>query len=172
MATRQGQPANGYSRGGQGTGRVIRKGRLAFVMTCAGVLALAAGASANHSAKDIHSIGPNGGNANIHAFFDATSADGLHVFFETSESLVSSDTDGLSDIYERTNGVTTQVSVGPSGGNGPSDAFYDGVSNDGTKVFFDTDERLVPADTDNFIDVYMRSGGTTTLISTSSTGGN
>ena len=37
---------------------------------------------------------------------------------------------------------------------------------DGSKVFFDTAESLVAGDTDGWRDVYQRSGGTTTLIST------
>jgi hypothetical protein len=154
---------------------VIRKGRLAapLVLSILCVLALAAGAGANHSAKDLISIGPSGGNGPVHSFFDASSQDGSHVFFETTESLVSGDTDGgFSDIYDRSAGTTSLVSTGPSDTNGPSDAFFDGASADGTKVFFDTDQQLVPADTDNFIDVYMRSGGTTTLVSTGTSGGN
>jgi hypothetical protein len=154
---------------------VIRKGRLAapLVLSILCVLALAAEASANHSVKDLLSIGPSGGNGPFHSFFDASSQDGSHVLFETTESLVSGDTDGgYSDIYDRSAGTTSLVSTGPSDTNGPSDAFFDGASADGTKVFFDTDQQLVPADTDNFIDIYMRSGGTTTLVSTGTSGGN
>ena len=36
----------------------------------------------------------------------------------------------------------------------------------GTRVFFQTDEKLVTADTDSSLDVYMRESGTTTLVST------
>jgi hypothetical protein len=132
----------------------------------------AAGANANHSLKEQISIGPTGGNAASNAFFDGASQDGTHALFETSESLVASDTDAVFDIYERVGNTTSLVSTGPSGGNGPSDAFFDGASNDGSRVFFDTDEKLVPADTDNFIDVYQRSGGATTLVSTGPSGGN
>lgn len=138
----------------------------------AALLLGAAGASANHSLKEEISIGPNGGNGAFNTFFDGSSKDGTHAVFETSESLVASDTDNFFDIYERVGNTTSLVSTGPSGGNGASDAFFDGVSDDGSKIFFDTDERLVPADTDNSIDVYMRSGGTTTLVSTGPTGGN
>ncbi len=136
------------------------------------LLLLAAGAGANHTSKEQVSVGTTGGNGAINSFFDATSADGTHAYFETSESLVSGDTDGVFDIYERTGGTTNLVSTGPSGGNGASDAFFDGTSTDGTKVFFDTAEQLVPADTDSSIDLYQRSGGTTTLLSTGPTGGN
>jgi hypothetical protein len=135
-------------------------------------LAMAANAGANHSFKEQISIGPNGGNGAVNAFFDGASLDGTHTFFETSESLVSTDTDGAFDIYERVGNTTTRISTGSSGGNGASDAFFDGASDDASKVFFDTDESLVPADTDNAIDVYQRSGGTTTLVSTGPSGGN
>lgn len=132
----------------------------------------AAVAQANHSLKEEVSIGPTGGNGAINAFFDGASQDGTHAIFETSESLTASDTDAVFDIYDRVGNTTSQVSIGPTGGNGPSDAFFDGVSGDGSRVFFDTDEKLVSGDTDNFIDVYMRSGGTTTLVSTGPAGGN
>jgi hypothetical protein len=153
----------------------MRSGRhlaatIALAALCA--LALAANAGANHSFKEELSIGPTGGNGAIHAFFDGSSQDGTRAFFETSESLVSGDTDTAFDVYERAGNTTTLVSTGPSGGNGPSDVFFDGVSADGSRVFFDTDESLVPADTDAFIDVYQRSGGVTTLVSTGPSGGN
>jgi hypothetical protein len=143
---------------------------VALAALCA--LALAANAGANHSFKEEISIGPSGGNANVNAFFDGASQDGTHAFFETSESLVPADTDASFDIYERVGNTTTLVSTGPSGGNGIDDAFFNAVSTDGSRVFFDTTESLVPADTDTGIDLYMRSGGTTTLISTGPSGGN
>jgi hypothetical protein len=141
-------------------------------LAAACVLALAANAGANHSFKEELSIGPSGGNGAVNAFFDGASQDGTRAFFETSEALVSADTDTAFDIYERVGNTTNLVSTGPSGGNGPNDAFFDGVSADGTRVFFDTDESLVAADTDTFIDVYQRSGGVTTLVSTGPAGGN
>jgi hypothetical protein len=143
---------------------------IALAALCA--LALVASAGANHSFKEEISIGPGGGNANVNAFFDGSSQDGTRTFFETSESLVTSDTDSAYDIYERVGNTTNLVSTGPGGGNGPDDAFFDTVSSDGSRVFFDTTEALVPADTDTSIDLYMRSGGTTTLISTGPSGGN
>jgi hypothetical protein len=134
--------------------------------------ALTAGAGANHSFKEQLSIGPAGGNANVNAFFDGASLDGTRALFETSESLVAADTDAAFDIYERAGNTTTLVSTGPAGGNGANDAFFDAVSDDGSRVFFDTDESLVAGDTDSAIDVYQRSGGTTTLVSIGPSGGN
>ncbi len=133
---------------------------------------MAPNAAANHSLKEEISIGPSGGNGPVNAFFDGASRDGTHAFFETSESLVPADTDSQFDIYERVGNTTNLVSTGPTGGNGPADAFFDANSPDGSRVFFDTTESLVPSDTDSSIDIYMRSGGTTTLISKGPSGGN
>jgi hypothetical protein len=58
------------------------------------------------------------------------------------------------------------------GGNGPFPADFLKASADGRRVFFYTDESLVAGDTDTVRDVYERSGGETTLLSTGSSGGN
>ena len=81
------------------------------------------------------------------------------MFFETSEALTASDTDSALDIYERSGGATTLVSTGPSGGNGPSDAIFQAVSADGSRIVFSTVESLVGADTDGRLDLYERFGG-------------
>jgi hypothetical protein len=154
---------------------VARKARLlrrSAVLAALATVCLGGSASANHSGKDLITIGPAGGNGVQNAFFDATSADGSVAVFETAESLVPSDTDTAYDIYQRVGASTTLLSTGPSGGNGPNDVFFDGASDDATHVIFDTDERLVAGDTDSSIDVYERVGGTTTLVSTGSAGGN
>jgi hypothetical protein len=130
------------------------------------------------------SIGPNGGNGSPNAFFEAASIDGSRVFFNTAESLVSSDTDTHRDIYQRSGGTTTQISIGPDGGNGNQPALFGGISLDGSRAFFETRESLVAGDTDGacpdtsepplFIllcfDVYERTGGTTTWLSSGGNG--
>ena len=125
------------------------------------------------SSTALVSTGPNGGNGRHPARFAGTSADGSRVFFTTRESLVAGDSDSncyylrpCEDIYERSGGTTTLVSTGPSGGNGSKDAGFVGASDDGTRVFFYTQESLVTADTDTKYDLYERSSGTTTLVST------
>ena len=118
------------------------------------------------------STGPDGGNGEFGASPNGVSADGARVLFSTAESLVSADTDTQTDVYERSGGQTTLISIGPDGGNGPFGANFEGVSTDGTGVLFSTDESLVSADTDAENDVYERSGGQTTLISTGPAGGN
>jgi hypothetical protein len=106
-------------------------------------------------------IGPTG-NSVPSAFLHGISADGSKMFFTTNQSLVSADTDGVSDLYERSGSVTTLVSVGPNGGNGPFNVFSSCcppnlVSADGSRVFFDTSESLVSTDTDSSSDVYSAS---------------
>jgi hypothetical protein len=61
------------------------------------------------------------------------------------------------------------VSLGPAGGNGALDAYFDRASADGSRVFFETNESLVGSDTDAYRDVYQRYGGTTTLVSPGAT---
>ena len=118
------------------------------------------------------STGPAGGNGAFFVAFGGVSADGTRVVFETDEQLVAADSDATYDVYQRAGGTTTLISTGPSGGNGNFDAGYREISADGTHVFFQTQEQLVTADTDAQTDVYGRSGGTTTLISTGPAGGN
>ncbi len=128
-------------------------------------------ASAEHSALELVTTGPTGGNGTFDAAFGGASADGSRGFYTTAESLVSADTDTASDVYERSGGQTTLVSTGPTG-NSPFPASFAGASADGTRVFFTTQASLVSADTDPSVDVYERSGGQTTLLSTGPTGGN
>ncbi len=89
------------------------------------------------------------------------------MFFDTSEALTADDTDTRVDIYEHVvGGGTNLVSTGPQGGNGAFDASFENTNPDGSHVLFRTAEQLVAADTDAVEDVYDRSGGTTTLVST------
>jgi hypothetical protein len=116
------------------------------------------------------STGPSGGSGNFDANFQAASSDGSRVWIGTLEPLAPTDTDTSFDIYERSGGTMTQLSLGATGGNGASDALFAGATPDGSKVFFETNEPLVSADTDAFPDVYQRAQGTTTLISTGPSG--
>jgi hypothetical protein len=112
----------------------------------------------------------NGNGAN-NASFDGASADGSKVFFKTTEQLAAGDVDTDFDTYQRSGGVTTLVSTNTAGtATGANDAFFDGASADGTKVFFETDEQLDPDDADTADDIYQRFGGVTTLVSTDTSG--
>jgi hypothetical protein len=125
-----------------------------------------------NGATTLVSTGATGGNGPQGAFFDGVSVDGARVFFHTAERLTAGDTDSQADVYERSGGATVLISIGSSGGNGAIPAFFDGASADGSRVFFDTDERLEPADVDSVQDIYERTSGTTALVSIGPDGGN
>ena len=88
----------------------------------------------------------------------------------TPEPLLAEDTDTATDVYEWAAGEVALVSTGSSGGNGAHDAFFQDISDDGTRAFFETREPLVGADADEAYDVYMRAAGQTTLVSPGGTG--
>ncbi|MSO41494.1 MAG: hypothetical protein EXQ70_06320 [Solirubrobacterales bacterium] len=122
------------------------------------------GATTLVSAPGVGASGPTA----IAAIGGRVSDDGSRVFFVTFQNLVGADTDGLTDIYERSGGVTTLVSAPGVGATPPDTATtfgVGGISADGSRVFFRTPEKLVAADTDGVVDVYERSAGTTTLLS-------
>jgi hypothetical protein len=106
------------------------------------------------------------------------SADGTRKFIQSSRRLLLEDTDDRQDVYETFNagrklGVVTRLvsaSAQPSAGRPATDAVFRGASADGSRVFFETTERLVFADTDDKVDVYERFGGTTRLVSGSGGG--
>jgi hypothetical protein len=116
--------------------------------------------------------GPAGGNSGMEASHRGMSADGSHLFFSTSEALVPEDMDTRVDLYDRSAGSTSLVSTGPAGGNGAFDAsgLQHGFSEDGGKVLFLTNEKLVAADNNSLFDLYMRTGGQTTLAAIGPTG--
>jgi hypothetical protein len=98
--------------------------------------------------------------------FGGISADGSHVFFETSEQLSGDDGDSSQDVYDWSGtGTPELISVGPAGGDGTKNARYLKSSSDGRAVYFITDESLVSTDTDGAEDVYRNREGVTTLIS-------
>jgi hypothetical protein len=96
------------------------------------------------------------------AFYDGTSADGSIAVFSTKEQMVPGDTDQEEDVYVRSfdlglgEYLTREVSIGPKGGNDAQASRYDGMSSDGSEVFFSTEEPMVAADTDDTDDLYVR----------------
>jgi hypothetical protein len=99
--------------------------------------------------------------------FGGVSANGAHVLFETNDRIADGvDLDSSSDVYDWSGGTPVLVSTGPQGPNGIPDAVFDGTSANGGVVAFSTTEALVDEDTDSTTDVYLRSGGETTLVST------
>ncbi len=119
------------------------------------------------------STGPTAVNPGSPASFKKTASEGSTVAFTTEQSLTSADVDSSRDVYVRDVDAesTTLVSVAEVGctgtcGDGEVDASFARASSDVSVVFFETAESLVAADTDASVDVYQRSGGETTLIST------
>jgi hypothetical protein len=110
------------------------------------------------------------------------STNGRYALFSTQAPLVEGDTDEYEDIYryDAERGTATQISAGPAGSNGPFDNSvipspatrealtshpFRAMSEDGSIVFFDSLERLVPEDRNDVRDVYEWSNGRLGLIS-------
>jgi hypothetical protein len=80
------------------------------------------------------------------------------VFFNTPESLLPEDTNGVMDPYVY-DPATAEVSL-LSSGISPGPSSFSEASVSGDDVFIVTREPLVPSDTDDFVDLYdVRSGG-------------
>jgi Tol biopolymer transport system component len=90
--------------------------------------------------------------------FGAATPDGSAIVFSTVEQLLPTDLDSVADIYEQAvaGGPPRLVSVGTGGGNGPAPARFNRVSDDADRVFFTTDESLLPSDFDVDDDIYSR----------------
>jgi hypothetical protein len=131
------------------------------------VLALApASAHGQHSKVSLESIGPAGGNGPLPADLAAQADTDNRPYLSTLEALTSADTDSSFDLYSRYGPTTTLATTGSTGGNGAYPALSGRTRAAGTRLFFVTEERLRPEDTDNSLDVYMREGSATTLVST------
>jgi hypothetical protein len=101
-----------------------------------------------------------------HAFFGGASDDGTVIAFSTWASLSAADTDGSYDIYAYKQGVTFLLSDGPGSGTDPEvSASFGGISRDGKRVFYGTEQALVSADGDTAKDVYEYAGGAVSLAS-------
>jgi hypothetical protein len=93
------------------------------------------------------------------------SPSGSHVTFSTNEPLVTGDSNGLNDIYDRHDGTTGWITSGP--GNDQGAAWGPAwITDDGSRAVFETSQNLDPRDTDESSDVYERVNGTTRLLST------
>jgi hypothetical protein len=115
------------------------------------------GAPASASADAVFpSVGHRGGQE-FDPFYGGrgTTADGDRVFFSTTESLVAEDTDGgWRDVYVWEAGKGVRLVSPP--GDAPYHATYFGSNADGTEVFFNTAETILPSDLDpNAVDIYV-----------------
>lgn len=78
------------------------------------------------------------------------------MFFDTTDRLLAADHNGARDVYAYKNGRLDLISPGTE----DYDAFFVDASEDGSDVFFQTDQGLVGQDTDGESDVYdARVGG-------------
>ncbi|MEG4318645.1 MULTISPECIES: calcium-binding protein [unclassified Microcoleus] len=104
------------------------------------------------------------------------SADGRFVAFTSSATnLVPGDTNNEGDIFvrDRLTNATTLVSVSSSGDRALGYSYHPSISADGQKVaFLSLASNLVPGDTNNQADIFVRdlSTNTTTLVSVDSAG--
>jgi Tol biopolymer transport system component len=102
------------------------------------------------------------------------SPDGRFVVFESAAQLVAEDTDNRLDIYRKDlrDGTLIRVSTKADGSPTGGSSFSAQTSADGRFVIFATNGRLVSADTDDNLDVYLKDLQTNTLsrISTKADG--
>jgi hypothetical protein len=108
----------------------------------------------------------SGNGGAIPAFFNDASTDGTRVFFDTDENVAGTgDTDGLDDTYQAQAGVITLLTGSNPAGSGGLTGNLNGVSADGTRMFFSTSESIPgTGDTDGAPDVYQALGGAITLL--------
>ncbi|HET9677388.1 MAG TPA: hypothetical protein VFP21_07795 [Solirubrobacterales bacterium] len=114
------------------------------------------------------------GNGSADAKFGALAAGATKVFFSSAEPLALNDEDDALDVYQRELSGTPGTSLGTPSGVCPlpgeqCDAEFEGVSDDGSHLFFSTAERLSGEDVDSEVDVYERTAGKTRLISAGNT---
>jgi hypothetical protein len=114
---------------------------------------------------------PGFGPMSVPMFFMGASADGSRVFFDSLfEGLVPEDTDRCPDVYERFAGQTRFISTGPTATPSYTPplcdmASYDGISSDGSHVFFKTGDHLIAED-EGGTDIYQRVGDALAVLTT------
>jgi len=108
------------------------------------------------------------GNREIPATFVGATPSGSRVFFATDEKLTEADGDEASDIYVREPSAASPTLATPGGA---APVTFQGASADGTKVIFESADKLAAGDNDNEADIYERdlSEGTTKLVSATGT---
>ena len=122
------------------------------------------------------SVDSAGNQANDYSYSPSISGDGRFVAFQSeATNLVPGDTNNTSDIFVRdlSTNTTTLVSVSFSGDRAIGGSISPSISADGRFVAFaSVASNLVPGDTNNQGDIFVRdlSTNTTTLVSVSSSG--
>jgi hypothetical protein len=106
----------------------------------------------------------------VSAYVAAVTPDGRHVYFATREPLLASDTDPADDIYDYGPAGLVHVSDGPGPDAAGFAVTFKLASDDGSRVYFETREKLLPADTDNAADVYVRTAAGVAILTDDPTG--
>lgn len=137
------------------------------------VLAAAAAAETRPGRTERISVALDGAQSVRDSLDASVGADGRLVSFESESGLVPADTNASWDVYvrDRWAGTTELVSVGPDGK--PATGHRARISANGRFVAFDsTSKNLVPGDTGNTSDVFVRDlvTGTTELVSVATDG--
>jgi Ca2+-binding RTX toxin-like protein len=122
------------------------------------------------------SVDSAGNQANSRSVGSSISADGRFVAFHSDASnIVPGDTNGKRDIFvrDRLTNTTTRVSLDSAGNQTNSDSYYPSISADGRFVaFLSNASNIVPGDTNNRDDIFVRDRltNTTTRVSVDSAG--
>lgn len=122
------------------------------------------------------SVGPGGQQGDLGSFGEGISDDGRFVLLTSSATnLVNGDTNDVTDVFvrDRQAGLTRRVSLNTSGGQANGSSFSASISADGRYIAIDSlATNLVPGDTNNRIDVFVRDrlAGVTQRVSVSSRG--
>lgn len=108
------------------------------------------------------------GNREIPATFVGATPSGSRVFISTDEKLTEADTDEATDIYARDPSAAGPTLATPGGA---APVTFQGASADGTKVVFESTDKLGAGDGDSEADIYERdlSAETTKLVSATGT---
>lgn len=122
------------------------------------------------------SVDSNGAQGNMDSDFPAISADARFVaFMSLASNLVSSDTNGVADVFVRDlhAGTTERTSIGLGGSQTGAHSYYPSLSADGRFVaFYTSADNLVAGDTNASSDAFVhdRQDGSTERVSVASSG--
>jgi hypothetical protein len=106
----------------------------------------------------------------VSAYMAAVTPDGRHVYFAAREPLLASDTDAADDVYDYGPAGLVHVSDGPGPDAAGFSVTFRLASDDGSRVYFETREKLLPADTDNAADAYVRTAAGVAILTDDPTG--
>ena len=147
------------------------RARVALIAAAIGVaLTVLPSAGASPLPTTRVSVATGGAQGNGNSLAPTISKDGRYVaFYSDASNLVAGDTNRGRDVfvYDRQTGQTTRVSVANDGSQANGDSFAPAISGDGRYVVFSSSaSNLVPGDTKNANDIFVRDrvANTTTLI--------